>query len=66
MNNIYHTKDFENWIIKVYPKILIGGNQMRGCNGDILWFIILIILLCGCGRDNNDCGCMPTPPCCGN
>lgn len=42
---------------------------MRGCcNGDMLWFIILIVLLCGCGcggRDN-DCGCMSNPPCCGN
>ncbi len=42
---------------------------MRGCcNGDTLWFIILIVLLCccGCGGRDNDCGCMPTPPCCGN
>ncbi len=43
---------------------------MRGCcNGEYLWFIILIVLLCGCGgcggRDN-DCGCMSNPPCCGN
>ncbi len=29
---------------------------MRGCNGEMLWFIILILLLCGnCG--GNNCGC---------
>ena len=31
---------------------------MRGCNGDMLWFIILIFLLCGCcGGNNCGCGC---------
>ena len=30
---------------------------MRGCNGDMLWFIILIFLLCGYCGGNNNCGC---------
>ncbi len=31
---------------------------MRGCNGEILWFIVLILLLCGCcGGNNCGCGC---------